>query len=230
MKERPRRFRDWEVRAILDGRKTQMRQLWNGKQPKGCNGYWPCMVDGVPKMIVDGNRKKDKPLVCPLGTVGDRLWVRETWCNYPMAGNDGAAGLCYRATNNSVPQGYWKPSIHMPRWASRITLEITGVRVERLQDISPDDAIAEGCMPSLGSGLGTPENFREAARLVGGPYPRGIFAMLWNQEYAESWAANPWVWVVDFKRIDADIARKEQRKSRMVKIAEKKRATSTKQS
>jgi hypothetical protein len=101
----------------------------------------------------------------------------------------------------------------MPRWASRITLEITGVRVERLQGITSEDAKAEGF--AAGERASETDAFHNTWEEIYGP---------------ESWAANPWVWVVEFKRIDADIARKEQRKSRMVKIAEKKRATSTKQS
>ncbi len=156
-------------------------------------------------------RTTGKP--CPYGCVGDRLWVRETWGvgSRPTPYGD-VEGIEYRADADGlgehedlplhqalVPEGVclgdyatgWKPSIHMPRWASRITLEITGVRVERLQSISTMDAMAEGV---------------EARPVAGGAmsYTHG-FRVLWDEINAKRapWSSNPWVWVVAFKRIDA---------------------------
>lgn len=149
---------------------------------------------------------------CPHGQPGDRLWVRETWaieclgrvgtpegydCSYELEYRaDGATREfdCPPGTDDSAylraydrMRGDWWPSIHMPRWASRITLEVTGVRVERLQDISRGDAMDEGCpFPNMAAG----------------DDPRQWFSGLWSQiNGAESWDANPWVWVVEFKRV-----------------------------
>jgi hypothetical protein len=135
---------------------------------------------------------------CPYGNLGDRLWVRETFSyeeNGPRiwywADGNIAAFNCER------PRPI-KPSIHMPRWASRITLEITGVRVERLQDISYDDAIAEGCeqrTTCINPGKGVYSHVNE---------PQDDFSRLWKSiNGAESWDANPWVWVIEFKRVEA---------------------------
>ena len=146
----------------------------------------------------------------PYGKVRERLWVRETWFpDAPISGWDGdvAWNGCGRRISD-VPEEYrspkhciykaswdgdltWKPSIHMPRWASRINLEITNVRVERVQDISVEDVIAEGVSTQL----------REHDACVD---LRGKFEALWNQineQRGFGWDANPWVWVLDFKRI-----------------------------
>ena len=136
-KERPILCSAPDVMAILDGRKTQTRRIMK-PQP---NRTWPDEV--TPHWSVGGNRTlpgASNPLRCPYGVPGDRLWVREAW-RLP----DGApkGWVDYRA--DDTRDGFkWKPSIHMPRWASRITLEVTDVRVERLQDISEADAMAEG--------------------------------------------------------------------------------------
>ncbi len=131
---------------------------------------------------------------CPFGTVGDRLWVREAW----QAVDADCRVVSGRLEQNQYPNAFykadgpnpckWRPSIHMPRWASRITLEITGVRVERLNDISEADAIAEGCQCA-----GFPASLTN----------RGAFAKLWQSINGDdSWAANPWVWVVEFRRVE----------------------------
>lgn len=157
MKERGIPLRAHEVRGILDGRQTQLRRVVRMNNDK-----W---IDGEPYWNIGGFRLRDwpngvsNPLKCPFGQPGDRLWVRETFrCN---GWADDVATIFYRANErNSYTEmceqfpvsnhkqlpvdGKWRPSIHMPRWASRITLEITGVRVERLQDISREDALAEG--------------------------------------------------------------------------------------
>ncbi|WP_235846004.1 hypothetical protein [Enterobacter hormaechei] len=132
---------------------------------------------------------------CPFGAVGDRIWVRETWAE---AGASAPDLKLYRANYpEHVPTHYenvppadeirWTPSIHMPRWASRLTLEITGVRVERLRDLNEEDAKSEGITPPSGGVLPGWEyriNFRD----------------LWMSIYgADNWEANPWVWVIEFK-------------------------------
>jgi len=176
MKERPILFSAPMVRAILDGSKTQTRRIV----------------------------KSQSNICCPFGKPGDRLWVRETFQG-PLFDSDNSKCCVYRADGGEAPeyvdaddnlrQG-WKPSIFMPRWASRITLEITGVRVERLQDISASDCYAEGCfrpdqLKSLGSEVTTRDN------------ARGAYRKLWESiNGADSWDANPWVWVVEFKAID----------------------------
>jgi len=135
--ERPILFSAPMVRAILDGRKTQTRRAV--KRPASLDsleaspnypGEWVPWVDGDPQ----------ESILCPYGVPGDTLWVRESWC-----AADVPSGFCYMADHPGDPRGLgWRPSIHMPRKASRLTLRITNVRVERLQDISEADAIAEG--------------------------------------------------------------------------------------
>jgi hypothetical protein len=122
--------------------------------------------------------------------IGDWIWVRETFCEFEGAPN----GFAYRSDMtggmDGLLEGCWKPSIHMPREASRITLEITDIRAERLDDISEADAMAEG-VP-----------WRDVAGLAGHT-SRKLFKTLWESIYGEeSWAENPWVWVVVFKRLE----------------------------
>ena len=164
---------------------------------------------------------------CPYGQPGDRLWVREAWQPDPPADDeawddhtdsyvtwsgcgsriDGVPSALRTPEHCIYREGWdgfalkWRPGIHMPRWASRITLEVTGVRVERLQDISDDQALAEGidndmCRASIGN-----------APLKGGYLPTCAFSYLWEQiNGAGSWDANPWVWVVEFKHIEQERA------------------------
>lgn len=197
MKERPILFSAPMVRAILEGRKTQTRRVvkhapapWNAEHTA-----WDMTC-------------------CPYGQPGDRLWVRETWGAHfmwddvPPSGipNDGKACLFYMADGFSTGgcsqtrRDKWRPSIHMPRWASRITLEIAGVRVERLQDISEKDAQAEGAMYHDGRGIGH-SGWRHDYKDVHVD-ARSSFYRLWQEINGPgSWDANPWVWVVEFKRI-----------------------------
>jgi hypothetical protein len=174
-----------------------------------------------------GTHSRSKLFSCPFGAVGDRLWVRETWAIVSHAFDDDGLMIDYvpdrpakkvheKPFGNGYYSGHsiyaadggftwgdddgcvdgrscWKPSIHMPRWASRITLEITGVRVERLQDISDADAKSEGCW--YGHGGGEPDFAVN---------PSDHFPTLWASIYGEeSWQANPWVWVIEFKRVEA---------------------------
>jgi len=224
MKERPILSSGPEVRAIQQGRKSTMRriigfvnatgmpdELTQLRLIEGC----VCMyVADAQKPIIFGGGEipwvqrddsggwircvtgggKGKPMTCPYGGLGDRLWVRETWAyttdydgQFLM---DGVKAL-YRADNNeSVTPSRWRPSIHRPRWASRITLEVTGVRVERLQEIENTDAIAEGMTIDWRS---APHD------------PISQFSALWdsiNFKRGFGWDANPWVWVISFEKVE----------------------------
>ena len=146
---------------------------------------------------------------CPYGQPGDRLWVRETWGLFKKT-PDGHVHACirgdrradgfkphYRATDTwEMPAGAWRPSIHMPRWACRLELEITSVRVERLQEISEADALAEGIVQLKDGGYGLPagEHYHSAD-------PRQSYLSLWEAiNGLGSVEANPWVWCVEFAR------------------------------
>ncbi|HEJ7090437.1 TPA: hypothetical protein SMF67_001069 [Serratia marcescens] len=179
---------------------------------------------------------------CPFGQVGDRLWVRETfailgnedgcpidWDGNLIKGDEKHAARIYKAScwqepGNyglwSIPdrdtqyEGAWRPSIHMPRWASRITLEIAAVRVERLNDISVDDAKAEGVRAlenNFGSGPAYCDYLLPNLDDTAEWYNRASdsFKSLWKSIYgAESWRANPWVWVIEFKHVEVRDASK----------------------
>ena len=212
MKERPIIFNAEMVKAILDGRKTQTRRVMKS-QPEPSESrlgdYWfPCkkmetmvhVSDFNPAISSVPDSQEFFSECCPFGAIGDRLWVRETWAE---AGGNAPELKLYRANYPAhIPSHYenipvaedirWTPSIHMPRWASRINLEITGVRVERLNDISEADALAEGM-----------DNGTSDAAMAAGWYekPQRAFQRLWTQIYGEeSWSSNPWVWVIEFKR------------------------------
>ncbi len=185
------------VRAILEGRKTQTRRVMK-PQPTTP----PRMVGGALLAWVDKNKKMPAHIhgfVCPYGQVGDRLWVRETFALMIPAGASIHAERIphYRADADTAPR--WTPSIHMPRWASRITLEITGVKVERIQDISEEDAMDEGIdrrfFVEQGISIGeSDENI---------PYRRG-FHILWdsiNAKRGYGWDVNPWDFALTFKVI-----------------------------
>lgn len=183
------------VRAILDGRKTQTRRIMKN-QPAGDYPDTPALIRNVDGGFQwYGHYGESSIFNCPFGAVGDRIWVRETWAD---AGASAPDLKLYRANYpEHVPTHYenvppadeirWTPSIHMPRWASRLTLEITGVRVERLRDLNEEDAKSEGITPPCGGVLPGWEyriNFRD----------------LWMSIYgADNWEANPWVWVIEFK-------------------------------
>ncbi|MDP8601536.1 hypothetical protein QZQ18_18905 [Serratia marcescens] len=223
MKERPVIFNGEMVRAILDGRKTQTRRALNWKrQPytemaeRDDGSLWP--------WAEDGERGGDIWFSCPFGEVGDRLWVRETFAAFdadwkhpgkPHDLKDGPwPNVVYPASVAKIPDGTCRPSIHMPRWASRMTLEITAVRVERLNDISEEDAKAEG-VRAIGNNFGNGPaycdyllpNLDDTAEW----YNRASdsFKSLWKSIYgAESWRANPWVWVIEFRRVGGSDASK----------------------
>lgn len=221
MTERGMIFNGEMVRAILDGRKTQTRRVIKlfhehgmlNPVVRGRNGE----ISSVSCRLA--------PMLCPFGQPGDRIWVRETWgvvsheldedgriqpwnpdrsataIHEMPFGNGYYSGHAIYAADGEFTwgddDGYedgrscWKPSIHMPRWASRILLEITDVRVERLQAITLGDICKE-----IGCGL---YDFRPAT------YGFQVWEELWESIYGEgSWQANPWVWVIEFKRIEGN--------------------------
>ena len=227
MKERPIVFSAEMVRAILEGRKTMTRRVvkseflpssvteWKFDPARG----WVGIGDVG---MCNGARGEIHLMKCPYGVPGDRLWVKETWCRKW----DGLDGFAYNDEGNLDPScvlfradGYeveaidgdglrrwnkddtaaspWTPALFMPRWASRITLEIVSVRVERVQDISDADCEAEGvrCNRTLGGW-----------DCDGFAFAKDAFKNLWDTIYAKNteykWDANPWVWVIEFKVAD----------------------------
>ncbi|MBR7583277.1 morphogenetic protein [Klebsiella variicola] len=233
MTERGMIFNAEMVRAILAGRKTQTRRIMK-VQPESNQLGLLLITDSTKHSDIGkyhwaesnatGNHVRSKLFSCPFGAVGDRIWVRETWSSdfanyYPndrvwyAADNnrrldievvDGVRGIYSPESDVHVPFR-WQPSIHMPRWASRILLEITDVRVEPLNAISEEDATAEG-VPPAGSLLPdypgtflTPKGDFATAKVA--------FQRLWESIYGEeSWKANSWVWVISFKRVEGGAA------------------------
>lgn len=226
MREYPILFSGEMVRALLDGRKTQTRRVIK-PQPTRMAYAGGVFSMGAIGFVGD----EGKTFLCPYGKPGDRLWVRETWA--PMCRNADPICQCtedyeyrenhyieYRAdTGNPYPGQWpideargnpdapkWCPSIHMPRWASRITLDVVRVRVERLQEISRDDAIAEGLYSftsNLGAKNSSPVRFYSASKGDEGGYmnPVEAFENLWdsiNAKRGYGWDVNPWVWVIEF--------------------------------
>ncbi|HID1059785.1 TPA: hypothetical protein ACXDFA_004240 [Enterobacter roggenkampii] len=210
MTERGMIFNGEMVRAILDGRKTQTRRIMKN-QPAGDYPDTPALIRSVDGGFQwYGHYGESSIFNCPFGAVGDRIWVRETWAE---AGASAPDLKLYRANYPAhVPTHYenvppaedvrWTPSIHMPRWASRITLEITGVRVEQLKSISEDEARSEG-------GARLREGFWKHYQPGWTQHQlsaRGSFATLWDSIYGSGeWDRNPWVWVLEFKRIEGDL-------------------------
>ncbi|HIG8794989.1 TPA: hypothetical protein ACYEOW_001222 [Raoultella terrigena] len=203
MKERGMIFNGEMVRALLDGRKTQTRRPIKWRQTRATEiaeredgSKWPWSEDA--------ENVCDYWHPCPFGAVGDRIWVRETWARYNV--DQDSHDMAYRATapNDWPKEGRWRPSIHMPRWASRILLEITNVGVQRLQDISSGDAVREGIcqLPASGRYCVSPgdQYFGGASHSA-----KEVYSWLWSSIYGEdSWNANPWVWVIEFKRCDCE--------------------------
>lgn len=204
MKERGILFSGLMVCAILDGRKTQTRRVVNPQpstngfvrlrsaQCDDCGDHY----ERAPKRCKCGCtlfKSVEVPIskfdTSPYGRRGDRLWVRETWCQSQHLGD-----IFYRATHQFNVMIPWRPSIFMPRKFSRITLEIVSVRVERVQDISGEDAQAEGWprAQELFPGVNTNSKAQDWYR------------KLWDSINAKrgfGWDKNPWCWVLEFKRV-----------------------------
>lgn len=218
MKERGMIFNGEMVRAILDGRKTQTRRPV--KFPVHDKNLG-CELAGNE---LAGELSAGNYLNSAFGKPGDRIWVRETFqgplfdyeqmdayledssrfetpefCQYAA---DGGHRPEYQDADDNLRHG-WRPSIHMPRWASRILLEITGVRVERLNAISEEDAEAEGIdMEALYDSQDCYDCIADH-NMTGRPTVTGAFKYLWESIYGEgSWQANPWVWVITFRRVE----------------------------
>ncbi|EML4687803.1 TPA: hypothetical protein U2L42_004569 [Citrobacter amalonaticus] len=213
MTERGMIFNGEMVRAILDGRKTQTRRIVKVQPDTPEFGLRRIIESSIANEIgmyfwsqedARGIKARSKQFYCPYGDVGDRIWVRETFSPVPDHEEPaGCSALLYAADGNG-PYGKWVPSIHMPRWASRLTLEITGVRVERLNDISEEDARAEGIIDGGCLNCGEPE---PCGCVNPQPDATDAFAYLWQSIYGkENWDANPWVWVIAFKRIEEQAA------------------------
>ena len=253
IKERPLLFSAPMVRAILEGRKTVTRRPVKGCQipvedasvAAGERHRWMAIAQRDPRYgfgvfgatEAECAKELEEFAPCPYGRRGERLWVREAWAADAqvdsIAPRDLSQGepILYPADGairqtgcSMITQGRGRPSIHMPRWASRILLEITDVRVERLQDISEEQAKAEGCFftdygkACFHSGKGVqdaihcelPESTHQQRngwmwdkttsheQCLGSA--RNAFGNLW-QTTGGDWAANPWVWVVEFKRV-----------------------------
>ncbi|MEF9678940.1 hypothetical protein ABRQ00_10935 [Pectobacterium aroidearum] len=207
MKERGIIFNGEMVRATLDGLKTQTRRVVRHQPDE--DGL--ARLSGGPWMDTS-----EKVYRCPYGEVGDRLWVRETSGLQIRRDALGGTGefRVYRASNpdairyktasGEIAPIKWVPSIHMPRHASRITLEITDVRVERLNYISEEDAIAEGVARRHSDTYhGFYRDYENQGYGCGCTFAKDSFRSLWRSIYgAESWNANPWCWAITFKRIE----------------------------
>lgn len=219
MKERPILFSAPMVRALLAGTKTQTRRALKPQPSEFVGGPGVTLRDGSPAPLIaldDSVEPYGREIACPYGQPGDRLWVRESFMPVPLEAAPSTSqthwSIAYAAggiTELLAPSNYnptlydyerWTPSIHMPRWASRITLEITSVRVERLQEISIEDAKAEGAWGPDDSIV------QKVADYFGtdifSANPRKAFQMLWESiNGPDSWAANPWVWAIEFRRV-----------------------------
>lgn len=224
MTERGMIFNAEMVRAVLDGSKTQTRRIMK-VQPDSPNFGLLRITDSTKSADIGkyhwaesnatGTHARSPLFSCPFGAVGDRLWVREAFMNLKGTGIESTTGqfegFAYRA--DTPPSSYgdmarkdyglkWTPSIHMPRWASRITLEITNVGVQRLQSISQNDAAREGLVKLPATGRYC---INQGDQYFGGAShdAREVFSWLWESIYgADSWQANPWVWVIEFKRVE----------------------------
>lgn len=235
------------IRAILEGRKTQTRRVVN-PQPDGrldheprevaefygtgtdikTNRAWFVTRDAKHNPVCSFRAGKDSiggDYACQYGSVGTRLWVRETWaaheyydCRKPISIPDGVTIECLESPHGVITEGdghrpiesgergKWRPSIFMPRWASRMTLEITEVRVERVQEISEADAMAEG-VASNGREADKGRQFQDYNRkseFCSFISARSSFRSLWDSINAKrgfGWNVNPWVWAITFKKL-----------------------------
>jgi hypothetical protein len=237
--ERPILFSGPMVRAILEGRKTQTRRIVKPQPPRCIDSlHGNELRKRAPYEIqdADGNncgwgfQDEENNYKCRFGTIGERLWVRETcWSDgqevYYSADEAKGQWLPHRKrvkkgrdlsisrdesyqrllTLHHYAGGFCRkvPAIHMPRWACRIVLEIENIRLERLHEITDDDCVAEGQEP-IGEKLNPPGGSVQLGRLNGKYAPvRQLFSELWTEiNGANSWNENPWVWVIQFRKIE----------------------------
>lgn len=199
-KTRPILFKGEMVKAILDGTKTQTRRIV--KPQPVVDSFWPNSNSCIEwDDIVNSTIYYVQCGHCPYGKMGDHLYVKETWLEdrIPELAPDEHGTLHYRATGDATINARWteckkwKSAMFMPKWASRITLEITDIRVQRVQEISKEDAKAEGVTCTLDEYLELPRTVVEA------------YAELWDSINGKKkgcgWADNPWVWVLEFRRL-----------------------------
>lgn len=225
MKESPILFNTDMVQAIWSGHKSQTRRVVKEElivwQAEFESGNLPHVIRSEPSLQYYLENR------CPFGQIGDQLWVRETWhvepnvqgwsmdenepctgwIEYKAGGSKEVTAPNFDAVQRCFPKGEvdwdflpsdWRPSIFMPRWASRIQLEITNIRIERLNDISEQDAESEGCIAD------PCDHARQICEDIGccGPTAKGHFKYIWESiNGANSWDKNPWVWVIEFKVI-----------------------------
>lgn len=215
---KPILFNTEMVRAILDGRKTCTRRVVKTRRKDACGFYVTKRPDGSFAGIYeyDEDERMFENQLIPPYKPGDVLYVRETWTHFECWNCEGdEEGNCveephisvlqkqggcylYRATSEISGDARWHPSIHMPKEAARIWLKVTDVRVERLQDMTDDDAEAEGCFDYTSTALGFPD--------------------VWDSTIKKSdldrygWKANPWVWVIEFERCEKPEEEKHERK------------------
>jgi len=230
VKERPILFSGSMVNAIREGRKTQTRRVVRPQPepmspfaPAALPGDWTWHRGGCSYTVSNSpHGPADIADDCPYGVPGDRLWVREKW--RPHWTEELGACICYVDGSLRKPRGLteyqghrfmdmigdydennpspWRPSIHMPRWACRLVLEVVSVRVERVQEITSDDAGAEG----VGSAIWESCRWKHPIGVwpdgEGRSVERSNFASLWQEINGNgSWAVNPWVWVIEFKKV-----------------------------
>lgn len=220
MRERPILFTDPMVRAVLTDQKTQTRRALKRQPPADTEWFstWhhPKDSSGLHYWAGRGGELLDFALCCPYGNPGDRLWVREAfdpiYPQDPHYNSGRAIEFDYRATyqhgfrlgDHIGIKKTWKPGIHMPREGSRIALEVTRVRIERLQAISEADAVAEGVASIIVSDGGESRYVDYAepdSKCSAFGTARRSYRSLWEQINGKgTWAANPWVWIVEFKR------------------------------
>jgi hypothetical protein len=208
------------VRALLDGSKTQTRRVgkiqnpdytelgvqYIGHQTKGHEAL------ATHRAYPDRGTARHAICACPYGIPGDRLWVRESWnvaglfWNMKPSMTLAAAKSAWRyaADDQTGWQHGWRPSIHMPRWASRIALEIVNIRAERLQDITEASAIAEGVEQMAIGRESTGLWLDYSSSLYAFTSARDSYRSLWESINGDgAWAQNPWVWVIEFRRVEA---------------------------
>lgn len=220
MAERPILFSTPMVKAILEGRKTQTRRVvtprpdngpedWDNATELECGLYWPTVIDKdgesqpADKQIFGAWNCGGDAWRFPYGQVGDRLWVRETFYVQPDIYTAHTPSPIHYKTDGHTEclEDYIiKPSIFMPRWASRILLEITAIRVERVQDISGEDCEAEGIQSDIDA-----DDWDFATQAIKEMELQRAYARLWNSINAKrgySWESNPWVWAIEFKKLE----------------------------
>ncbi len=216
VREKPILFSGPMVRAILAGQKTQTRRLlmvpW-GKRSR-CRPFEPWWVEEDGRLFHQDEwgdfEDVEERHVSPYGVAGDRLWVRETWRTSSNHEACDAAGMghrhmgpCYEFAADLPPSKGWRPSIFMPRGVSRIALEVTQIRVQRLQSISEEDAEAEG-VEAMDGLLDEPELYRRAKEMGGTATDARVwYAALWDMINGKKapWSVNPWVWAVSFRTV-----------------------------